>query len=76
MPDATRSPRPRWSADTFSLAAFGMNALCLVVLLVNLVTGNAWWQAAIVVAGLCLLTGGVFALLSRRLRHRARNRKP
>ncbi|WP_298740903.1 hypothetical protein [uncultured Microbacterium sp.] len=64
--------RERWSSTRFVLLAFSFNALCLVVLLANLLTGNAWWKVAVLIAVVCLFLGGLAGFLARRLRLKER----
>ncbi|GGI42760.1 hypothetical protein GCM10010988_40650 [Cnuibacter physcomitrellae] len=64
--------RSRWTSTQWALLAFGLNAACLLVLFVNLLTGNAWWEAAVAVAAVCLGLGGAAAFQTRRLRIKER----
>jgi hypothetical protein len=74
VPSAVKRPaeRERWSSTRFVLFAFTFNALCLLVLLANLLTGNAWWKVAVPIAVVCLLFGGLAGFLARRLRLKER----
>ncbi len=74
VPSAVKPPaeRERWSSTRFVLFAFTFNALCLLVLLANLLTGNVWWKVAVPIAVVCLLFGGLAGFLARRLRLKER----
>ena len=74
MPSAVKRPaaRERWSSTRFVLLAFTFNAVCLLVLLANLLTGNVWWKAAVPVAVICLFLGGLSGFLARRSRLKER----
>ncbi|NQX13960.1 hypothetical protein HQQ80_20210 [Microbacteriaceae bacterium VKM Ac-2855] len=63
---------PKWTSTQFAYAALAANGSCLLVLLLNLVTGNAWWQVAVAIAVGCLVIGGVLGFRSRSLRIRER----
>ncbi|WP_251454354.1 hypothetical protein [Microbacterium sp. Marseille-Q6648] len=71
---AVKRPAERelWSSTRFVLWAFSFNALCLVVLLANLLTGNAWWKVAVPIAVVCLVLGGLAGFLARRRRLKER----
>lgn len=74
MTSAAKRPteRERWTSTQFVLYALLFNGLCLMVLLANLLTGNAWWKVAVPVAVVCLLLGGLAGFQARRLRLRER----
>jgi len=71
---AVKRPADRepWSSTRFILLAFSFNVLCLMVLLANLLSGNAWWKVAVPIAVVCLLLGGLAGFLARRLRLKER----
>jgi len=64
--------RERWASTRFVLYAFSFNGLCLMVLLANLLTGNAWWRVAVPIAVVCLFLGGLAGFQARRLRLKGR----
>lgn len=69
MPSAVKRSveRERWSSTRFVLFAFTFNALCLFVLLANLLTGNVWWKVAVPIAVVCLLLGGAGGVPSQEI---------
>lgn len=62
-----------WNSNRYALIAFGLNASCLLVLFVNLLTGSTWWEAAVVIAVVCLGLGGAAGFQARRLRIKERH---
>lgn len=44
----------------------------MMVLLANLLTGNAWWRVAVPIAVVCLFLGGLAGFQARRLRLKGR----
>lgn len=67
-----RSDRRRWTSAEYAYLALGLNGLCLLILLSNLLTGNTWWRVAVPLAVVCLLLGAVTGFQTRRLRMKER----
>lgn len=67
-----RSDRRRWTSAEHASLALGLNGLCLLILLFNLLTGSTWWRAAVPLAAVCLVLGAVSGFQTRRLRMKER----
>ena len=68
--DRPRRDRRRWTSAQYAYLALALNGLCLLVLLANLMTANAWVGIAVPAAAVFLLLGAVVGFRTRRLRKR------
>jgi hypothetical protein len=60
--------KPKWTSTQYAYAGLAANGSCLLVLILNLVSGNAFWQVAVAIAVGCLVFGAVFGFQARRKR--------